>query len=174
MPENGSPPTPPDGWPVPAKKCLVQLEGTWWVCARCGGRYETVTQGQQADCGATATPLPEGSNAPRSDDRAVQASRPVGRVVRSPGGDSVRLELTPEEVAELANRILVAMSAAPDLEPTTQVWIAMLFLATAQLAAVGVPHTEVIQLVTVAWNGKETGLFRVVCREEDERRGGRG
>lgn len=156
-------------WPSPERRCLVRLEeipeepGVWWVCARCGERYTTLTAGQSAKCGSGATPPTEAPGASRSDDRSEQAARPVGRVTRSPGGDSVRLELTPEEVADLANRILVAMSAAPDLEPTAQVWISMLFLATAQLSALGVPHTEVMQMVTVAWNGKETGIFKLAA-----------
>lgn len=146
--------------PSCANSAILAEDRSSWTCGVCGRTYTSLGSLRNSTC-RSLEDAQEGPQAPPGATIATEdGPTPVGRVERTPDGQYVVLNLTPDELVGLANRV-VDLLADSDLaqDNNVQLNIAMLMLATVHLRAFGVPAPEVMQLVTIAWNGNETGMF---------------
>ncbi len=103
-------------------------------------------------------PPPEGLGSPRNDEAPPQGSSPVGEVNVDPGANTATIALSPEGLRALANDVIQEM-AKTQLGTDLPHIIALTMVGVAYLKAMGMGHNEIMQVVSIAFNGDVTGLF---------------
>ena len=110
---------------------------------------------------------PDAQDRPRNDAAPKAGPTPVGQVRVDPEANQASIELSPEGLRVLANNVIMEM-AKTQIPTDLPHMIAFTMLGVALMKQLGLGHNEVMQVVSIAWNGDATGLFVLAQGKEEE------
>lgn len=136
---------------------VLQGDTTLRQCVNCQDVFES---------GGNPESAPDAPGSPESDDLTRPAPTPIGEVNVDPEANTATLSLTPEGLRQLANEVISEMSKTK-LGTDIPHMIAFTMLGVAYLKHMGMSHNDIMQVVSVGFNGDVTGLFAIDFSESE-------
>lgn len=146
--------------PLTERPHEVKLMGdtTLRQCVNCQDVFES---------GGIPTSAVANEDAPGSDPLTSPAPDPIGTVTVEPGAEMATLSLTMEGLRKLAGEVLAEMGKT-QLGTDIPHMIAFTMVGAAYLKRMGMDHNQVMEVVSVGYNGDVTGLFMLDFGPESE------